>query len=166
MLADGNVLTKCFGCGVGYPVRTKDGGNGRLDPTLNPRADSFSLYMKTVGEILLKSLLPKRKQGQISSHIEPANQFLKMATYEQFIRDKSLKGKPFNPLVPIMDQNNLILQTKAGAVGQNYFNDQKPKKNKRMTDLQLNQNHCKYCTHPLLSLSQYPHPLSPHLLLP
>jgi hypothetical protein len=63
MLADGNVLNKCFGCGVGYPVRTKDGGNGRLDPTLNPRADSFSLYMKTVGEILLKSLLPKRKQG-------------------------------------------------------------------------------------------------------
>jgi len=49
MLADGNVLNKVFACGVGFPVRTKDGGAGNIDPNKNPRADSFSLYMHTVG---------------------------------------------------------------------------------------------------------------------
>lgn len=57
------VLTKVFACGVGYPVKTKDGGNTfELKPfTKNPRADSFSLYMNVVGDILLKNLLPKTK---------------------------------------------------------------------------------------------------------
>ena len=82
MLADGNVLTKCFACGVGFPVRTKDGGAGYLDPNKNPRADSFSLYMKTVGEMLLKSILPRKKQAAITVHKEQVNQFLKAATYE------------------------------------------------------------------------------------
>jgi hypothetical protein len=25
LLEDGTPLSKCFGCGIGYPVRTKDG---------------------------------------------------------------------------------------------------------------------------------------------
>ena len=72
MLADGNVLNKVLACGVGFPVRTKDGGVGNIDPSKNPRADSFSLYMHTVGEVLLKSLLPKRKI-QALPHKEVAN---------------------------------------------------------------------------------------------
>ena len=82
MLADGNVLNKVFACGVGFPVRTKDGGVGNVDPTKNPRADSFSLYMHTVGEVLLRSLLPKKKMACILSHKEAGNPYLKAATYE------------------------------------------------------------------------------------
>ena len=93
MLADGNVLNKVFACGVGFPVRTKDGGSGDPDPTKNPRADSFSLYMHTVGEVLLKSLLPKKKLAGIASHKEAANPYLKAATYEQIMKDKSHKNK-------------------------------------------------------------------------
>lgn len=55
------VLTKVFACGVGYPVRTKDGVGTELNPFKNPRADAFSLYMNVVGDILLKSLVPKQK---------------------------------------------------------------------------------------------------------
>jgi len=59
---DNQVLTKVFACGIGYPVRTKDGsGNAEQNPFKNPRADSFSLYMNVVGDILLKNLLPKTK---------------------------------------------------------------------------------------------------------
>ena len=94
MLADGNVLQKCFACGVGFPVRTKDGGQGQKDPALNPRADAYSLYMNTVGEMLLKSLLPKRKMASIVSHKEVANPWLKAATYEQLLNgDKGDKKK-------------------------------------------------------------------------
>ena len=82
MLKDGNVLNKVFGCGVGFPVRTKDGGPGDPDPNKNPRADSFSLYMHTVGEVLLKNLLPKHKFGRIMSHKDTSNPYLKVATYE------------------------------------------------------------------------------------
>ena len=88
ILADGNVLNKVFACGVGFPVRTKDGGAGNSDPSKNPRADSFSLYMHTVGEVLLKSLLPKKKIAGIISHKEVANPYLKAATYEQILKDK------------------------------------------------------------------------------
>jgi hypothetical protein len=59
-----------FACGVGYPVRTKDGSGVELNPFKNPRADSFSLYINIVGDILLKNLLPKTKLGMIASHIE------------------------------------------------------------------------------------------------
>ena len=94
MLADGNVLNKVFACGVGFPVRTKDGGSGDLDPSRNPRADSFSLYMHTVGEILLKSLLPRKKLAAGGfSHKEAANPYLKAATYEQIAKDKKHKNK-------------------------------------------------------------------------
>ena len=93
ILADGNVLNKVFACGVGFPVRTKDGGAGNPDPSKNPRADSFSLYMHTVGEVLLKSLLPKKKMAAIISHKESANPYLKTATYEQIMKDTVHKGK-------------------------------------------------------------------------
>jgi hypothetical protein len=55
---------------VGYPVRTKDGSGVELNPFKNPRADSFSLYMNIVGDILLKNLLPKKKILAIANHIE------------------------------------------------------------------------------------------------
>lgn len=61
MLEQNQVLTKVFACGVGYPVRTKDGTGVQLEPFKNPRADSFSLYMNFVGDVLLKNLLPKTK---------------------------------------------------------------------------------------------------------
>ena len=83
MLADGNILNKVFACGVGFPVRTKDGGSGNLDPSKNARADSFSLYMHTVGDVLLKSLLPRKKLAALGcAHKEAANPYLKAATYE------------------------------------------------------------------------------------
>ena len=68
MLADGNTLSKIFGCGIGYPIRTKDGGVGDPDPSKNPRADSFSLYMNTVGEVLLKNLLHPKSQIMARAH--------------------------------------------------------------------------------------------------
>ena len=92
MLADGNVLTKVFACGVGFPVRTKDGGKGNQDKFRNPRADGFSLYMKTVGEILLKNLLPKRKLALIKDHKEISNTWLKLAPYEQVIKEAELEA--------------------------------------------------------------------------
>ena len=104
MLADGHVLQKCFAFGVGFPVRTKDGGKGNLDPSLNPRADSFSLYMNTVGEMLLKSVLPKRKMASIVNHKEVANSWLKAATYEQLLYDKSNKKK--KELISVIDAKN------------------------------------------------------------
>ena len=82
MLADGNVLNKVFACGVGFPVRTKDGGVGNLDPNKNPRADSFSLYIHTVGKLLLKSFLPKKKLARIKPHKDDSTPYLKAATYE------------------------------------------------------------------------------------
>ena len=98
MLADGNILNKVFACGVGFPVRTKDGGSGDLDPSKNPRADSFSLYMHTVGDVLLKSLLPRKNLAALGfSHKEAANPYLKAATYEQVMKDKKHKNK--KPLI-------------------------------------------------------------------
>jgi hypothetical protein len=77
MLEDGSVLSRVFACGVGYPIRIKEGFAAPADPNtvkkkpkkpkdinkfnvLAPRADSFSIYMKSVGEILIKNVLPKR----------------------------------------------------------------------------------------------------------
>jgi len=51
-------------------VRTKDGSGVDLNPFKNPRADSFSLYMNVVGDILLKNLLPKKKITANNNHIE------------------------------------------------------------------------------------------------
>ena len=82
MLSDGNVLNKVFACGVGFPVRTKDGLIGQKDQINNPRADSFSLYMNAVGDQLLKNLLPKKKLAANTQHKELASQWLNNATYE------------------------------------------------------------------------------------
>eukprot|EP00347_Sterkiella_histriomuscorum_P013633 403363974 len=68
MLADGQVLAKVFGCGIAYPVRTKDGMMVSNPNMTNPRADSFSLYMNFVGDQLLKNLLPKQKYAKNSIH--------------------------------------------------------------------------------------------------
>ena len=83
-MLDGNqVLTKVFACGIGYPVRTKDGAGIELNPFKNPRADSFSLYMNVVGDLLLKSLLPKTKLASNPSHIEIIKDaWLTTASYE------------------------------------------------------------------------------------
>jgi hypothetical protein len=59
LLADGYTLSKVFGCGIGYPVRTKDGMISTVPNKNNPRADSFSLYMNFVGDTILKGVLPK-----------------------------------------------------------------------------------------------------------
>ena len=59
MLADGQVLSKCFAGGIAYPVRTKDGMVVNDPKNNNPRADSFSLYMNFVGDMILKGVLPK-----------------------------------------------------------------------------------------------------------
>ena len=68
MLADGHVLAKCFACGIGYPVRTKD-GMLVTNPTLsNPRADGFSLYMNFVGDNILKNIIPKAKMMRGTIH--------------------------------------------------------------------------------------------------
>jgi hypothetical protein len=69
MLSGNQVLTKVFACGVGFPVRTKDGVCSPKDSLKNPRADSFSLYMNAVGDLILKNLLPKKKLA-IKEHIE------------------------------------------------------------------------------------------------
>ncbi len=83
MIEGNQVLTKVFACGVGFPVRTKDGSGVELNPFKNPRADSFSLYMNVVGDILLKNLLPKKKNLSIINHIEEIKEaWLSSATYE------------------------------------------------------------------------------------
>jgi hypothetical protein len=80
-------LSKVFACGVGYPVRTKDGSQGNVDASKSNngvRADSFSLYMNVVGDLILKNLLPKGKLQNLP-HIEVLRDaFLANATYEQY----------------------------------------------------------------------------------
>ena len=71
---------------------------GNIDPSKNPRADSFSLYMHTVGEVLLKNLLPKKKIASLP-HKEVANPYLKAATYEQVMKDKSITKSGKKPLL-------------------------------------------------------------------
>jgi hypothetical protein len=84
MIEGNQVLTKVFACGVGFPVRTKDGCSINLNPFKNPRADSFSLYMNIVGDILLKNLLPKKKILASLNHVEVIKEaWLSSATYEQ-----------------------------------------------------------------------------------
>lgn len=77
------VLTKVFACGVGYPLRTKDGSGIDMNPFKNPRADSFSLYMNVVADILLKNILPKTKISSSTLHTEIIKDTLYAnATYE------------------------------------------------------------------------------------
>lgn len=68
MLADGYILSKCFGAGIAYPVRTKDGMIASDPKISNPRADSFSLYMGYVGDMILRGLLPKARLMKNTVH--------------------------------------------------------------------------------------------------
>ena len=52
---------KTFGIGLAYPVRTNDGMILPDAGKVNPRADSFSLYMNYVANTLLSNLLPKSR---------------------------------------------------------------------------------------------------------
>lgn len=57
-------MTKTFGTGIGYPLRTNDGmviPDATAASKGNPRADSFSLYLNFVADTILKSILPKSK---------------------------------------------------------------------------------------------------------
>jgi hypothetical protein len=66
LTADNGILTKTFGTGIAYPLRTND---GMIIPDAqqiqqkggNPRADSFSLYLNFVADTILKNILPKTK---------------------------------------------------------------------------------------------------------
>lgn len=89
-LDDGSTLTKCFACGVGFPVRTKDGVAGvRGEPT-NPRADSFSLYMNTVGEVLLKNIMPRKRLMMATQREYPVHA-LELAKSLQMSKKKKTK---------------------------------------------------------------------------
>ena len=52
---------KTFGSGLAYPVRSNDGMVLPEAGKVNPRADSFSLYMNYVANTLLSNLLPKSR---------------------------------------------------------------------------------------------------------
>jgi len=59
--SDNGLLMKTFGSGLAYPVRTNDGMILPESGKVNPRADSFSLYMNYVANTLLSNLLPKNR---------------------------------------------------------------------------------------------------------
>jgi hypothetical protein len=74
MLQNNLVLNKVFACGVGYPVRTRDGTGMKNKPSKDARADSFSLYMNFVGDMILKSICAKAKIPKVISHFEPSKE--------------------------------------------------------------------------------------------
>lgn len=59
MLSNGDTLKKLYGCGLGFPTRTKDGMTVVEEGKLKPRADSFFLYMNWVGNKILTGVLEK-----------------------------------------------------------------------------------------------------------
>ena len=59
--SDNSLLMKTFGSGLAYPVRTNDGMIIPEAGKVNPRADSFSLYMNYVANTILSNLLPKTR---------------------------------------------------------------------------------------------------------
>lgn len=64
LTADNSILTKTFGTGIAYPLRTNDGmviPDSTAATKGNPRADSFSLYLNFVADTILKNILPKTK---------------------------------------------------------------------------------------------------------
>lgn len=60
-MTDGGSICKVFGSGLAFPTRTSDGKSLPEAGRVNPRADSFSLYLNYVGTKVLDSLLPKTK---------------------------------------------------------------------------------------------------------
>lgn len=64
LTADNAILTKTFGTGIAYPLRTNDGmviPDSTTANKGNPRADSYSLYLNFVADTILKQILPKSK---------------------------------------------------------------------------------------------------------
>lgn len=64
LTADNAILTKTFGTGIAYPLKTNDGmviPDSNTAQKGNPRADSFSLYLNFVADTILKNILPKSK---------------------------------------------------------------------------------------------------------
>lgn len=59
--SDNGLLTKTFGTGIAYPLRTNDGMIIHDPSKSNPRADSFSLYLNFVADKILSNILPKSK---------------------------------------------------------------------------------------------------------
>ena len=59
--SDNMILTKTFGSGLAYPLRTNDGMIMSEAGKVNPRADSFSLYSNFVANTMLGNLLPKSR---------------------------------------------------------------------------------------------------------
>lgn len=59
--SDNGILTKTFGSGIAYPLRTNDGMILPDSSKSNPRADSFSLYLNFVADKILTNILPKSK---------------------------------------------------------------------------------------------------------
>lgn len=59
--SDNGLLTKTFGSGIAYPLRTNDGMIIPDPSKNNPRADSFSLYLNFVADKILTNVLPKSK---------------------------------------------------------------------------------------------------------
>jgi hypothetical protein len=51
--SDSNLLTKTFGSGLAFPMRSNDGMIIPDSGKLNPRADSFSLYLNFVANQML-----------------------------------------------------------------------------------------------------------------
>ena len=58
---DNSILTKVFGSGIAYPLRTNDGMIVGEAGKSNPRADGFSLYSNFVANTMLSNLLPKSR---------------------------------------------------------------------------------------------------------
>lgn len=111
MLADGHVLSKCFACGIAYPIRTKDGRIVK-DPNLsNPRADSFSLYMNYVGDMILRNILPKQKVIKNTVHkMLPINRESALAMTDQTLLSKRVpfitKGRTGNHQGHLLGRDN------------------------------------------------------------
>lgn len=93
---DGGSLCKVFGCGLAFPTHTND---GRLVPEvgkLNPRADSFSLYLNYVGNKILENLLPKSKLNS-KVHFVYTDKALKKKRREE--EEKRVQNDKMNFLV-------------------------------------------------------------------
>ena len=52
---------KTFGSGLAFPMRSNDGMTIQEQGRVNPRADSFNLYLNFVANQMLLNLLPKSK---------------------------------------------------------------------------------------------------------
>ena len=61
--SDNSLLTKTFGSGLAFPLRTNDGmaHPDKDKVNANPRADSYSLYLNYVANQVLMNLLPHSK---------------------------------------------------------------------------------------------------------